>query len=48
MAYADVEIILSIDGNYFSFSYWQDGLGIHKYSVSFDNETVDIKCFCPR
>jgi hypothetical protein len=48
MTYPKVEIILSTDGNYFSFSYRQDGLGILKFSVSFDNETRDIKVFYPR
>ena len=48
MADPEVEILHSIDGNYYPFSYRQDGLGIHKYTVNFDDETGDVKGFYPR
>ncbi|MBK8416843.1 MAG: hypothetical protein IPL22_21445 [Bacteroidetes bacterium] len=45
MADSAVEILHSIGGNYNLFSYRQDGLGIHKYTVNFDDQTGDIKAF---
>lgn len=42
-----VEIVVTIYGIYYPFSYRQDGLEIHKYSVYFENETGDIKGFYP-
>lgn len=48
MANPEVEILHSIDGNYYPFNYCQDGLGIHKYTINFDDETGAIKGFYPR
>ncbi len=46
MADPEVEILKAADGNYYPYSYRLDGLGINRYSVTFD-EAGNIKGFYP-